>query len=60
FSIIINLGEITMSNKEIYEAFEEVKDTLNKLGSKMSNKADSIVINKAINLIDTVAWQYEE
>lgn len=49
-----------MSNKEIYEAFEEVKDTLSKLGSKMSNKADSIVINKAINLIDTVAWQYEE
>ncbi|WP_340299285.1 hypothetical protein [Staphylococcus coagulans] len=49
-----------MTNQEVFEVFEEVIYELAHMTQEIDNKADRFVIIKAINLIDSVAWKYEE
>ncbi|MCH8655659.1 hypothetical protein ACUXKH_000082 [Staphylococcus epidermidis] len=49
-----------MTNQELFETFEEVIDELKRTVPGLENKADKLVINEVIKLIDSVAWQYEE
>lgn len=47
-------------NAEIYSELEQVHDTLNHVKLDVDNKADKLVLSKAIELIDSVMWKYEE
>lgn len=51
-----------MGNREdIYTDLEYVMDTLSHIRHNSEfEKVDVLIINKAIELIDTVAWKYEE
>lgn len=51
-----------MSNREdIYTELEYVIDTLSHMRNNSEfEKVDVLIINKAIELIDSVAWKYEE
>jgi len=47
-------------NAEIYSELEQVHDTLNHVRLDVDNKADKVVLSKAMELIDSVMWKYEE
>lgn len=51
-----------MANREdIHTDLEWVMDTLTHMRRNSEfEKVDVLIINKAIELIDTVAWKYEE
>ena len=49
-----------MSNQEIYDELEAIKDMLFWVTRDLDDKANKFVLNKALELIDTVSWQYEE
>lgn len=46
-------------NAEIYSELEQVHDTLNHVRLDVDNKADKVVLSKAMELIDSVMWKYE-
>lgn len=49
-----------MTNQEIFEELEGVLDTLTHINIEVENGMDRLVLNKAKELIDDVAWKYEE
>lgn len=49
-----------MDNQTIFENLEEVLDTLTHINLEVENKMDRLVLNKAKELIDDVAWKYED
>ena len=51
---------VVMDNQTIFENLEEVLDTLTHINLEVENKMDRLVLNKAKELIDSVAWKYEE
>lgn len=46
-------------NTDIYSELEEANDILIHTRLDIDNKADKLVLNKAIELIDSVSWKYE-
>lgn len=49
-----------MTNEELFEVFQEAMRELEHSIRQINNEADRYIINKAIELIDSVAWKYEE
>lgn len=49
-----------MTDQEIFEELEGVIDELTHINVEVENKMDRLVLNKAKELIDSVAWKYEE
>lgn len=49
-----------MTNEELFEVFQEAMRELEHSIRQIDNEADRYIINKAIELIDSVAWKYEE
>ncbi|MBV5191143.1 hypothetical protein [Staphylococcus chromogenes] len=49
-----------MTNEELFEMFQEVIRELEHSIRGIDDKADRYIINKAVELIDSVAWKYEE
>lgn len=48
------------TKQEIFNVLEEVQDTLKNVKAKLENQADKNVMSHAIELIDGIAWKYEE
>ena len=51
---------VAMSNQTIFENLESILDELTHINVEVENKMDRLVLNKAKELIDSVAWKYEE
>lgn len=49
-----------MTNEELFDVFQEAMRELEHSIRQIDNEADRYIINKAIELIDSVAWKYEE
>ena len=49
-----------MENKDVFEELEYIKDSLYVIIRDLEHKGNKLVLNKALELIDTVSWQYEE
>jgi len=49
-----------MDNQTIFENLESILDELTHINLEVENKMDRLVLNKAKELIDSVAWKYEE
>ncbi|EJM2435893.1 hypothetical protein [Staphylococcus pseudintermedius] len=49
-----------MANEELFDVFQEAMRELEHSIRQIDNEADRYIINKAIELIDSVAWKYEE
>jgi len=49
-----------MDNQTIFENLESILDELTYINLEVENKMDRLVLNKAKELIDSVAWKYEE
>lgn len=48
------------TKQEVFNVLEEVQDTLKNVKAKLENQADKNVMSHAIELIDGIAWKYEE
>lgn len=51
---------VVVTDQEIFEELEGVIDELTHINVEVENKMDRLVLNKAKELIDSVAWKYEE
>lgn len=49
-----------MANEELFDVFQEAMRELEHSIRQIDNEVDRYIINKAIELIDSVAWKYEE
>lgn len=49
-----------MTNQEIFEELEYVKESLTDIKVELVEEIDRQLISKAIELIDFVGWKYEE
>ncbi|EGQ3794375.1 hypothetical protein HDO37_000700 [Staphylococcus pseudintermedius] len=49
-----------MTNEELFDVFQEAMRELEHSIRQINSEADRYIINKAIELIDSVAWKYEE
>lgn len=49
-----------MNNQTIFENLERILDELTHINIEIENKMDRLVLNKAKELIDSVAWKYKE
>lgn len=49
-----------MNNEEIFADLETVIDVLEHVVIGVEHKGNKLVLKKALELIDSVAWQYEE
>ncbi|MDU9323805.1 hypothetical protein PQ755_03595 [Staphylococcus pseudintermedius] len=49
-----------MANEKLFDVFQEAMRELEHSIRQIDNEADRYIINKAIELIDSVAWKYEE
>lgn len=49
-----------MDNQTIFENLDGILDELTHINLEVENKMDRLVLNKVKELIDSVAWKYEE
>ncbi len=49
-----------MANEELFDVFQEAMRELEHSIRQIDSEADRYIINKVIELIDSVAWKYEE